>query len=478
MTNSPLSIAQLEEFIERKLGEAGTPGAAVVLERHGEPLLARGFGHREVEGNLEANVDTVFGSGSVTKSLTALAILLLESDGKLATSDAAAAHLPELRLPNRDTFPITIHHLLTHTAGLPPLPARHYAWLSQDDLEPFEREALERLPPREPIKSFDELIGFLGDYPLELHALPGEQFSYSNEGYNLLGAIIERVSGRSLPDFVRERILVPAGMKRSSLDLKFTLSLTNVTMLHLRRDGQIVPSANWFNPVCWTAAGGLRTSAADLVRFFRLLAQDGVVDGVRIASVESVRKMTTAYAARGQDIQYGYGLQLSNLGGRALAYHGGGHKGVAAYAGFAATEGVVCAVLTNLGESPVETIWAACMRTALGLPVGPLIEPGEPISLPLEALRELAGDYRSAEGVVFKLVVDDAGGVLVSAGGVSVSALPIARDAIRFSFPGGGEQTVRFVRLRGANVSHAVLGGRLVKRIETPVPDPDSSGVS
>ena len=467
MSDAPLSITELERWIESTFQAAATPGAAVVLERHGEPLLARGFGHRDVSSGEAANIDTVFGSGSITKSLTALAILLLEEDAKLSTSDPVVKHLPDLRLAGATTTaPITIHHLLTHTSGLPPLPSRHYAWLSQDDLEPSERAPLERLPPREPIRSFEELVAFLGEYPVELHARPGEQFSYSNEGYNLLGAIIERVSGQPLPTFVRERILAPVGMDRSSLDLRFTLSLDNVTKLHVRQDGKVVTSANWFNPVCWAAAGALRTTAVDLARFFRMLAQDGSLDGKRVASPDSIRKMTTPYAPSRDGAAYGYGLSLRDLHGHELAHHGGGHKGVAAMGGFAAPEGLVCVVMTNFAEAPAPQVWTACIRTALGLPLGPLSEAVEPISLPTASLRRFAGFYRSLEGAAFKVAVDDAGGILVSAGDLSAPALPTADDAITFSVPGGWPQTIQFFSLGGDQVSHAFIGGRLVKRAE------------
>src|SRR5262249_25112146 len=122
-----------------------------------------------------------------------------------------------------------------------------------------------------------------------------ERFSYSNEGYILLGAIVERVSGASLPAFVEEHILAPAGMGRTSMDLEFSLSLENVTRLHVRRGNEIVSSRNWFNPRCWSPAGGVRSTAADLARFFRMLASDGALDGIRIATPASVRRMTTAY---------------------------------------------------------------------------------------------------------------------------------------------------------------------------------------
>jgi CubicO group peptidase (beta-lactamase class C family) len=469
MTDAPLSIAELEGWIEETLRASGAPGGSVVLERHGEPLLARGFGHCDVEAGAPAEVDTVFGTGSITKSFTALAILLLEEDGKLSTADAVSSYLPELRLPGPAAASVTLHHLLTHTAGLPPLPSRHYAWLSQDDLEPFERERLARLTPRPPIRSFGELVAFLGDYPFELHAAPGAQYSYSNEGYNLLGAIIETVSGQPFRQFVRDRILAPCGMSRSSIDLQFTLSLPNVTRLYVREGGEVIASANWFNPVCWAAAGGLRSTAPDVARFFRMLASGGVIDGVRVAAPETVAKMTTAYVHRRDGTSYGYGVMQSDLRGHALVYHGGGHKGVAAMAGFDADDGIVCVVLTNFAEGPPVKIWAACVETAPDLQVGPLFEPRAPISLPVETLRSFAGHYWSPEGADVEVAVDDAGALTVSGGGLSGPAQPIAEDAIAFTVS-GEQHTVRFLRLAGEDVSHAYWGGRLVKRAKTPAP--------
>jgi hypothetical protein len=346
---------------------------------------------------------------------------------------------------------------------LPPLPSRHYAWLSQDDLEPFEHADLERLPPHEPIRSFDELIAFLGEHPFALHAPPGRQYSYSNEGYNLLGAVIERVSGKPLAAFVHERILGPAGMSRSSLDLQFTLSLPNVTQLHVKRGGEVVASANWYNPACWLAAGGLRTTADELARFFRMLAAGGALDGVRIASPQSIRKMTTGHAAKGDGNRYGYGLTLADLEGHAVAEHGGGHKGVSAMAGIVAADGVVCVVMTNLAAAPALDIWTACVRTALKLPHAPLDEPVTPVVVPLETLREFAGQYVSGEAGGFRVVVGDTGEVVVAADGGSIAAVPTAQDAVTFVGPLGA-QNIRFLRLSGAGVSHALTGGRVVRR--------------
>jgi CubicO group peptidase (beta-lactamase class C family) len=464
MSDASLTIPQLEQWIEGRLQKAGTPGAAVLLERDGEPLLSRGFGHRNAEADLVADVDTVFGCGSITKCMTALAILLLEEDGRLGVGDPVVSYLPDLRLSGSSADDLAIHHLLTHTSGLPQLPTRHYAWLSQDDLEPFERAAIERLPPRAPIRSFDELIAFLGEHTYALNAPPGVQYSYSNEGYNLLGAIVERVSGKSLATFVQERIL-PAGMSRSSLDLQFTLSLPNVTSLYVRREGKVAPSANWFNPASFRASGGLRTTAADLARYFRMMAARGVLDGVRTAASASMEKMTTGYASLDEADPYGYGLHVGDHHGRLLAHHGGGTKGISAYAGFAPADGVICVVLTNLAGSPAGAIWLACVRTALGLPPARPVSPVEPIELPIDTLRSFAGYYPSEEGGALRVVVDDSGGVLVKGVelGWSAPAVPTAQDALTF-IGQAGPQTIRFLRIGGPDISHVFMRGRAVRR--------------
>lgn len=468
MQAQPLTLTQLESWIDERRKETDTPGAAVVLAHKGETLLSRGFGFRDSDAGLAADADTVFGAASITKAFTALAILLLEEDGRLAVNDPATAYLPDLRLPGPYADKVTIQHLLTHTSGLPPLPSRHYAWLSQDDLEAFERAGLERWPPHAPLRSYDDLIAFLSDHPFELHARPGEAVSYSNEGFNLLGAIVERVSAQPLSVLLHDRILAPLGMSRSSLDLEFTLGLPNVTKLYIRRGGSVLTSRNWYNPACWAAAGGLRTTANDLARYFSMLAAGGVLDGVRIASPESVRKMTTAYAVKADGSHVSCGLGLRDRWGYATAGHSGGQKGVSTFACFAPAQALVCVVMTNLQGGPVGKIWNACARTALGLPPEPLSAPPKPVEIPVGILRSYAGRYVSGEGVDFDIIANDAGEV--HAWGAPL--IPTAHDALTFVGPDGGETTLRFTRLRGGDVSHAVLGGRLVKRVGPPRPRP------
>src|SRR5438552_1762112 len=132
-----------EAWAERLLVEADAPGAAVALWRDGAPVYAAGIGYRDREAGMRADEDTVFGTGSVTKSFTALAIMQLTEAGKLALHDPLTTHLPELKLTSGDAGAITIHHLLTHTAGFPPLPGRHYAALHAMNLDEGERAEID-----------------------------------------------------------------------------------------------------------------------------------------------------------------------------------------------------------------------------------------------------------------------------------------------------------------------------------------------
>ena len=124
----PAWIPEFEDHAQKKIAAHNIPGLAVGVGRHGEVTYARGFGHRDRENGLPVTPDTVFGIASITKSFTAAAIMQLQEAGRLSVQDPVVKHLPEFRTPNREwTRQMTVHHFLTHTSGLPPLPSHWFA---------------------------------------------------------------------------------------------------------------------------------------------------------------------------------------------------------------------------------------------------------------------------------------------------------------------------------------------------------------
>ncbi len=447
-------------YAERLLTESGTPGAAVWLARDGKVERAAGLGQRDREAGLPATPDTVFGTGSLTKSVTCLAVLLLAEEGRLSPDDPITRFLPELRLPGDAQTGVTLHHLMSHTAGLPSLPGRWFAAQAGGLLEEVEQaevaRLLEGLPPHPPIADYDGIAAFLGAYPYVMH---GPRFSYSNEGYALLGAVIERLSGEPYARFVTRRILAPLGMTRSTFALTDLAAWDDVTAVYVRRSGAVVRSPSWFHAPAILPTGQLRSTVRDLGRYYEMLRGGGVLAGVRIAQPATIAAMTAAHATVDADRAYGYGLMSGRFPGGGLGVsHGGAHKGVQAMAGYLPEAGLTCVVLTNLQEGPAARLWTGALNVALGRP--PEAAPPPPPAINLASAPALTGTFRSGEGTRLAIRADAAGALTVETAGQTFPARAIAPDTLAF----GEEQTIRLVPDETGAVRWAFFGLRLIPR--------------
>ncbi|HVM98567.1 MAG TPA: serine hydrolase domain-containing protein [Caulobacteraceae bacterium] len=182
--------ADFEGVVEPHYRAEG-PGAAIAVRHRGEPIHVRGYGLANVEWRIPIDADTVFRIGSITKQFTAAAILKLSEAGALDIDDPIERHLTNYPVGDRR---ITIRHLLNHTSGIKSYPGLPEFWasLSNKDLP---------LP---------DMIDVFKDLPLDFE--PGEKFQYNNSGYLLLGAIIERASGKDYAAFLRESFFAPLGL--------------------------------------------------------------------------------------------------------------------------------------------------------------------------------------------------------------------------------------------------------------------------
>ncbi len=170
-----------------------TPGCVFGIERRGQPQMIRAYGSADLGHGVANTPETVFEAGSVSKQFTAAAILLLAADGRLSLNDDVRKYVPEL--PDYGG-PITLEHLLTHTSGV-------RDWL--------ELEAMAGHPLGSQVLTNQQVLRNIARQSA-LNFPPGSRFSYSNSGYELLAEVAERVSGKSLPRFTRERIFQPLGM--------------------------------------------------------------------------------------------------------------------------------------------------------------------------------------------------------------------------------------------------------------------------
>ena len=287
--------AQIERYL-RACVDAEQFSGSVLVVSEGQELVARGFGFANLEHRVPNTTKTKFRLGSLTKQFTAMAIMILAEQGKLALDDPLQKHL--------DGTPeawdeITIHHLLNHTSGIP-------------NFTSFPDYAATMTMPTTPAK----LIARFNDKPLEF--VPGEKFAYSNSGFVLLGAIIEKLSGKPYDQFLQDVIFAPLEMHDTGYDHHDQV-LPDRAAGYDQRDGKLVNAA-FIDMSVPFAAGGLYSTVEDLQRW-----NDALLSG-KLVSAESLAKMHTP----GKD-DFGYGWKIETRCNRRLLTHGGGINGFSTY---------------------------------------------------------------------------------------------------------------------------------------------------
>lgn len=461
------------QYVERVREVYHLPGVAVAVAQDGKPVMEQGFGWRDREQVLPVTPYTVFGIGSVTKSFTAVAIMQLEEEGKLSVEDPVVRYLPEFRVgkgnatsKSKAARAMTIHHFLTHTSGLPPLPSLFFCMARTMEGDPAAKELPDALRNGSPIDTYEQLMDFMAGLDIELLGPPGAYFSYSNEAYGLLGAIVERVSGRPYQSFVSGRILEPLGMEQTTFDLAVMERLPEVTVLYATRDEEgkeeVFAAPRWWEAPAMVAAGFLRSNVRDMLRYMEIYRTGGVGNGQRILSEQSVARMTVPHARLGP-AGYGYGLIIHpNYHGVSLVEHSGGIKGVAAHVTCVPERGITGVALANLGGVPSGQVLLGAINTLLGLPVNTRRFEFADYACPPRKLARYAGEYRSGEGAQVKVSV--AGNELeFEMEGKRFPGRPVGVDMFAVEQK-EEEALVRFLFSPRGDVFAVELGARIVRR--------------
>ncbi|AQQ54802.1 serine hydrolase [Planococcus lenghuensis] len=453
---------ELDAELEAWCNKENVPGMALIAMQNGERIFEKYAGFRNVEQRLPVTPDTVFGVASITKSLTALAIMQLVDENKLAVEDPVVKWLPEFRLPDQahDTA-ITIHHLLTHTSGLPGMEAVHRARAVSIIEDPDGAELFDNPAPLEKVltvETVEDVMDVVADTEFRLLAPPGELFNYSNEGYALLQEIIERAGGKPYIAYVQERILNPLGMDRSVFRTEELQTMTDVTELYAyRKKREVFHSPAWWDVGRIYSNGSLKASAADLVKYAELFRRSGLAGSERIISEAGMRRMTAPHVWLPTGAAYGYGLQIDPEPEFRLFGHGGSIKGVSSHMKIAPEAGMTLVVLMNIADAPAGDIAMRTLRRLLGLPdAGP---PPEDV-LESERLEMYAGRYESAEGQRAEVTLQE-GTLRVQAGQESYPLRPY--DEHGFVTPGGDR--LKFLTDDRGDITALFKGVRVLPKI-------------
>jgi CubicO group peptidase (beta-lactamase class C family) len=301
-------MTTMHDILQRYVDDGTVPGAVALVAR-GDQADVVAVGSMDVEGSAPMARDSIFRIASITKPITAAAVLILIEDGRIALDDPVGKWLPEIaepmvvRTPESPiddvvpaARPITVFDLLTNRAG--------YGWPSDFSLPQVQQLFTVQTDGREvQLRPHpDEWMATLGRIPL-LHQ-PGEACLYDTCS-DLQGVLIARASGQSLPDFLAERVFEPLGMVDSGFVVPAGKRDRFTSYYKPAPDGGLeladAPDGRWNHlPAFPAGSGGLAGTVDDWFRFARMLLAEGVIDGRRLLSAESVRQLTTNHLTDAQ----------------------------------------------------------------------------------------------------------------------------------------------------------------------------------
>lgn len=375
---------------------AAQPGAALIVIKDDRVILRKAYGLANLELQAPLLPEHVFALASLSKPFTAAAILALAEDGRLALTDDITRFLPGY--PTHGAR-ITIEHLLTHTSGLSAL----------SETSDLRATAVQESP----------LIDVLGDWTkdLPLDFQPGDRWAYSNWGYNLLGAIVERASGLTYAAYLQQRLFAPAGMTHTSYNDRRAVIAGRVTGYDQINDRTVNLAQIRSRIFLPGGAASLLSTVDDLAAWNRALAD------ARVLTPASMARMFTSFRLNdGTPTHYGYGWDLGTHEGHRVQEHAGGTYGFQSFMVRMPDDGVFVAILSNrsFATPPIQATAHRVAALALGLPVA---DP-TPVAVTAADLDRITGTYRGSDVGTFTVTRDGASAV-VQAAALGAAPLPL-----------------------------------------------------
>ena len=325
----------------KKLADVDAFSGVVLLAKDGRVVYKQAYGLASKAYAIPNRTDTKLNIASATKMFTAVAIMQLIEQGKLSLTDTVAKILPDY--PNKQIAEkVTIHHLLSHSSGLGDYHGAAYIC----------RKGILRTPR--------DYFPLLAD--LKLSFEPGEKMQYSNAGYVILGAIIEKISGETYFDYVDRHIFKPAGMTSTGFydtDIDTPNLATGYTNFEDKGDDYFEfhlgqrRNTSLYNGAKGSSQGGAFSTADDLLSFAIALRANKLVNEKSVELMTTKKYFFRKYAA--SDIDYGYGFEIENLGGKRVIGHGGGDLGISSGLRMFPDSGYTVVILSNYDRGGIVT---------------------------------------------------------------------------------------------------------------------------
>jgi serine beta-lactamase-like protein LACTB, mitochondrial len=337
--------AQIEKAVSAFMAANSVPGVSVAVVQNGQPVWSAGFGMADLEDSAPAISSTLYRLGSISKSITAVAILQLYERGKLDLDAPVQKYCPAF--PQKDS-PITSRQLLAHLSGI-----RHYNDDGKGDV------------PADSARHFttmEESLQLFASDPLL--SKPGTQFHYSTYGYTLLGCVLEGAASQKYVDFVRENVFHPAAMEHTQSDDFFAIVPHRTRWYHRDKTGA-VHNAGVLDSSYKIPGGGLISSADDMANF-----EAALLAGKLVKPATQEMMWTPQQTADGKPTTYALGWGVGDHFGLHLIGHDGGQQGTSTAILLAPQKSAAIVVLANMDQLNANHLAESLLKITLGLQEG------------------------------------------------------------------------------------------------------------
>ncbi|MGV6831347.1 MAG: serine hydrolase [bacterium] len=367
--------AQFDAIVSEYYNNNDAPGASVLVAKNGKAIYSNAFGKANLELDVPMTTKNVFELASITKQFTAVAILMLEEQGKLSVNDPITKFISDYPTQGKK---ITIHQLLNHTSGIK-------SYTSMENLEGMARQDM----------SVTELINYFKNEPMDFD--PGEAFAYNNSGYILLGHIIEIITNDTYENFIENQIFKPLAMTNSRYGSKS--EFINYRASGYQQNETGYENANYISMDIPYAAGSLMSTVEDMLKWQNALRNNTLIKSTSLEKAINGSKLNN-----GEEIDYGYGLGALNFRGSKGYAHSGGIFGFSTNGIYLIDEDVYVIGLSNCSCNDIGAVTRKLAAAAIGKPFP---SKNDVIKLTEKQLNKWVGAYEFEGGVVRHIFIED-----------------------------------------------------------------------